>query len=93
VTTGKKWQKSIPRFRSLQDKIKDAIQERIQSDYKLTKMLIKCSQRIVKEGSSGHPPSDELEIIKLMHLNYAEIVAFYKDTNNQASLVLAANEY
>jgi hypothetical protein len=59
-------------------------------------MLIKCSQRIVKEGSLGHPPSDELEIIKLMHQNYqnyAEIVAFYKDTNNQASLVLAANEY
>ena len=56
-------------------------------------MLIKCSQRIVKEGSLGHPPSDELEIIKLMHQNYADIVAFYKDTNNQASLVLAANEY
>jgi hypothetical protein len=52
VITGKKWQNSIYRFRGLQDKIKDAIQERIQSDYKLTKMLIKSSQRILKEGGS-----------------------------------------
>jgi hypothetical protein len=52
VITGKKWQNSINRFRGLQDKIKDAIQERIQADYKLTKMLIKCSLRILKEGGS-----------------------------------------
>jgi hypothetical protein len=47
--TAKKWANSINRFKDLKEKLGQAITQREQAEFKLTKMLLKCTIRIIKE--------------------------------------------
>lgn len=52
VLTSSKWKNSISRFNDLKEKIATAIQERAESDFKIVKMILKCTYRLLLETTT-----------------------------------------
>lgn len=50
VLSGKKWQNSLKRFQKLNEKFDATIQERIEEEIRIAKMVLKCAQRLITEG-------------------------------------------
>ena len=97
VRSGKKWKNSIQRYEGLSEKLKESIDEKVISEYKMAKSVLRTAARLLKEGSIGNAPSEQsiesIEVVRIMNKKYPEIIHFFREQDNQAKLQQAANEY
>jgi hypothetical protein len=52
VQTSSKWKNSLARFKDLKEKIVHAIQEKLEFDFKITKMILKCTYRLLHDTTT-----------------------------------------
>lgn len=50
VLAGKKWEPAIKRYRALKEKIQETIRSRVEENFKIAKMILKCAGRLIKGG-------------------------------------------